>query len=313
MVDKWITRLPLITELLPVCNKGTEIGLIYYVCSNFGDTAITANYAMESIYAYRQLIRNTNFPAYGRVAFFLDKNAADVLTPIYESVGLLSLVRWVDVGEYQHMAGYFKCFSDEYFQDCRYVFQSDTDMWFFRFNLNQPLFDWGAFIQELDTADEMAIYGFETTKGSTSTDFFYRYDSVLASPVRAALGELFDVDIGAKEHWLPYDARWLTGIFTAVRNDSAAFAKLRNFTEKYIDVFQDDMGAWSVFLTSETDIKVHDFFDSNQLFWKGTAYIRETAYAPPECLLFHAGCPQCNNENYSEHQDVVSRLEPLLR
>ena len=154
--------------------KARRSGLFIMFALILETRRLQRNYAMESIYAYRQLIRNTNFPAYGRVAFFLDEKAKDVLTPIYESVGLLSLVRWVDVGEYQNFTGYFKYFSDEYFEDCRYVFESDADMWFFRFNLNQPLFDWGAFIQELDTADEMTIYALRQNKGKrrriTSTD-----------------------------------------------------------------------------------------------------------------------------------------------
>ena len=134
---RFINDLPIIENKLPVCeNLNPDISISYYLFNKntspenpTGEGLSVIDYAYEAAYAYRQLLKHTNIQECGRVRFFMDRRCEGQIRPYFEKIGLDSLITLIDVPFGVRLSGYLPCISHEDVADCRYRFQSDSDLW----------------------------------------------------------------------------------------------------------------------------------------------------------------------------------------
>lgn len=259
MMCRFATTLPHLKSKMPILS-GDQIAIIFYQFCHFGNTTWVPLYVKESLYAYRQLLRNTTLASCGKVLFFVDVKAKSVVESQFRDVGLLDIVEWVDVGEYQNMAAYISFFNRV---KARYVFQFDSDMWFVRGSPNVKPFDFKNFVSCLNTASDTAIFGEEKDYYEEriwdGMQYYYRYP-MLNRQVRDRMRILFDGD-----DIPPRPRRGIVGIVSGIRKESVAAQKLHAFYEEHGDTFLDDEAFWSVFLTSFRDISVFDTLKQGEL------------------------------------------------
>ena len=160
-MTRFVFKMPEITEKLPVCPDGTDIGILYYLFSKNSTPFVDVMheeqgpvvYCKEIAYAYKSLMKHTNIAACGRVRIFADTRCYSYAKPYFEQIGLLPLVRWISVCAGWHYTGYMRLLSSEEFAGCRYTFFFDADHWFAGFDRNP--FDFTQLCAHLDGTDEL--------------------------------------------------------------------------------------------------------------------------------------------------------------
>lgn len=250
--DKWSATLNPITHPLPVVSgqQAKEIVFFYYIFANYGNLSRAPIYIHECLHNYNLLLKNTNIETYGGMLFFVDRVFEPVATPIFESVGLLEIVEYMDVGNLMNMAGYFGCFDHPRIEEYRYALNLDSDMWFIA---PEPI-DIGAFLRHYDAYPDRTYYANEgegyihkvqaVRDGKYEKDLinFYRVPE-LRDIAEKVMYELFDSDFPS------YPQRYTSGKNKALRTKTDLTAELSAFYAKYGRIYQEDEAFSSVWLS----------------------------------------------------------------
>lgn len=246
-------QFPPIQKSLPVCDKGTDIGLFFYIFANHKHLDNVHIYVKSAIYAYQQLIQHTNILDCGTIRFYIDKKCEHIVYPYFKATGLQTVTECsYDFGDGKNFSGYFPLLNHQGVHYCRYRFKMDSDMWFVNLN-NAPPFDFQEMVNRLDTLDD-GIFGHTITKTDThARQFYYPPWGTLDQHEQAKEKMLEISGVETLEN-----ARHIAGFFNGVRANSPAMYKLLDFYHTYGEFFPDDEGFWSIFLTKHPEIQLHE-------------------------------------------------------
>lgn len=275
---RFIEYLPIIEEPLPICPDGTDIAISFYLFNKNIKTEekvpkelSALQYAHEAAYAYRQLLQHTNIADCGRVRFFIDKRSEHEMRPYFKKIGLDALIEIIDVPVGVRLSGYIPQFSHPAVNECRYRFHQDVDLWWFTYDDSEDKFDWHAFCEYLDTADEDSFFGQPIQK----QDWIYQINyarHVLREDTQAkaleTLQAIFGPRIPDPFHEIAYtqnaileernelsDFRCFAGWFVGVRNDSIPLWYLDKFYHQYEKYLSDDEGLYSLLFYLYPELK----------------------------------------------------------
>ena len=266
---RFIEYLPIIEEPLLVCPDGTDISVSFYLFNKAinadnpeGEGFSVMNYAHETAYAYRQLMELTNIAECGRVRIFLDQRCEPQMRPYFEKIGLGSLIEIIDVPMGVRLSGYIPQFSHPAVLDCKYRFHCDVDLWWFTSDGTEEKFDWRAFCDFLDTADDDSFFGQPIEKPDWVYQINYSQHALpeeVQGKALETLTQIFGPRIPDMFHEIAYQPnpvlkernelsplRCLAGWFVGVRDDSVPLWYLNRLYDQYEDYLGDDEGLYSL-------------------------------------------------------------------
>ena len=231
--------LPPITQPLPVSNNSdADVGIFYYLFLREGFPHNFHIYLKSALYAYKQMLRCTDIVETGKVRFFIDKRGRAEARPYFKATGLEDLVRYVDLQPWYTGSNYLwlplsgghKYFSHPDFQDVRYIFKFDVDLYFMNLGRGKKT----KFSQVCDLLDKhpASMYGAVnfSAKERPMKDYYYTYSGQTSEDqkrIETAMQALFSAPF-------PADAeRFMAGHRIGFRNHSESFRKYVDFYSKY--------------------------------------------------------------------------------
>ena len=224
----------------------TGIDIFYFFClayhpKNYGNNLHV--YAKSMIYAYKNLITNTNILECGQVQFFVDRRCMDIVSPYCRAANLQGLVQPYDSDISMNYAAYVPCFFHETARSFKYRIYTDLDVWWANMS-DKPVFDFRKLIAEWDR-QEASIFGQRVPKSErqSSVDLYERYltDDKQLSELRNIMVNKFGSEAIGNE-------LGISGTRNAIRAGAEA-NKLKECYEQYGDLLRDDEAFWAFFLT----------------------------------------------------------------